>query len=121
LISVNGRDKSSASAGDLARARNLALRYHCEFVDLDKFPLPPDVFKRVPVQLMLRYNFVPLKETRDGQMAIAVADPAQLMLIDEISLLLGKRIVTQVATLAQITKILSTIDETRGLMRTPRK
>jgi hypothetical protein len=37
-------------------------------------------------------------------------DPTQLMLIDEISLLLGKRLVPQVATLAQITEILNTAE-----------
>ena len=31
-------------------------------------------------------------------MAIAIADPSQLMMIDEISLLLGKRILTKVST-----------------------
>jgi Type II secretion system (T2SS), protein E, N-terminal domain len=63
---------------------------------------------------MLRYNFVPIKVTQDGRIAIAVEDPTQLMLIDEISLLLGKRIITQVVTLAQITEILNIVDKTRG-------
>jgi Type II secretion system (T2SS), protein E, N-terminal domain len=116
---ANGGDNSAASAGDLARAQDLALRYRCEFVDLHKFTLQPGVFKKVPVHLMFRYNFVPLKETRDGRIAIAVADPTQLMLIDEISLLLGKRIITQVATLAQIAEILNTVDKTRGVEENP--
>jgi type IV pilus assembly protein PilB len=55
------------------------------------------------VDLMFRYNFVPLEETR-RTLAIAIADPSQLMMIDEISLLLGKRIVTKVATLKQISR-----------------
>jgi hypothetical protein len=37
---------------------------------------------------MSRYSFVPLEETHDGGLVIAVADPSQLMLLDEISLLL---------------------------------
>jgi hypothetical protein len=41
------------------------------------------------VHLMFRYKFVPLEETADGKLAIAIADPSQLMMIDEISLLLG--------------------------------
>jgi len=48
---------------------------------------------------MFRYKFVPLDETPDGRLAIAIADPSQLMMIDEISLLLGKRILTKVSTL----------------------
>jgi hypothetical protein len=116
---VNGGDNSAASGGDLARAQDLALRYRCEFVNLHKFTLQPDVLKKVPGHLMFRYNFVPLKETRDGRMAIALADPTQLMLIDEISLLLGKRIITQVATLAQITEILNSVDKTKGVIENP--
>jgi len=54
---------------------------------------------------MFRYNFVRLEETRDGPLAIAIADPSQLMMIDEISLPLGKRIITKVATLGQISEI----------------
>jgi type IV pilus assembly protein PilB len=89
LGSVSNDGNSAASADDLARAQDLALRYRCEFVDLYKFPLQPEVFKRVPIHLMFRYNFVPLNETPDGRIAIAVADPTRLTLIDEISLLLA--------------------------------
>ena len=84
---------------ELERARDIARRYRCEFVDLTDFQLHHDLFEKIPVHLMFRYNFVPLDETADGRLAIAIADPSQLMMIDEISLLLGKRIVTKVSTL----------------------
>jgi type IV pilus assembly protein PilB len=48
---------------------------------------------------MFRYNFVPLEDKEDGRLLIAIADPSQLMMIDEIGLLLGRRIVTKVASL----------------------
>src|ERR1700736_2334988 len=91
---------------DLERAQDVARRYRCEFVDLTDFQLHHELFKKIPVELMFRYNFVPLEETTDGRLAIAIADPSQLMMIDEISLLLQKRIVTKVATLAQISEAL---------------
>ena len=75
-----------------------------------------DLFKKIPVHLMFRYNFVPLDETRDGQLAIAIADPSQLMMIDEISLLLGKRIVTKVSTLKQITDILKKTEQSKRVL-----
>jgi type IV pilus assembly protein PilB len=65
---------------------------------------------------MFRYNFVPLEETADGRLAIAIADPSQLMMIDEISLLLGKRIVTKVATLAQISEILKKTEQSKRVL-----
>lgn len=110
---MNGGDDSAAAADELARAQDLARRYRCEFINLFNFQLPRDIFKKVPVELMFRYNFVPLAETGDGRIAIAVADPSQLMLIDEISLLLGKRIITRVATLAQINMILNKVEANR--------
>src|SRR5512132_173960 len=91
---------------DELRAKELAKRYRCEFVDLRNFHLQHDLFKRVPVDLMFRHNFIPLEETQDGRLAIAIADPSQLMVLDEIGLLLGKRIVSKVATLSQITDVL---------------
>ena len=81
---------------DLERAQDVARRYRCEFIDLTDFQLHHELFKKIPVELMFRYHFVPLEETADGRLAIAIADPSQLMMIDEISLLLGKRIVTKV-------------------------
>ncbi len=76
---------------DLERAQDVARRYRCEFVDLTDFQLHHELFKKFSPELMFRYNFVPLEETADGKLAIAIADPSQLMMIDEISLLLQKR------------------------------
>src|SRR6202158_5681419 len=101
---------------DLAKAQDVARRYRCEFVDLHNFQLHHDLFKKIPVDLMLRYNFPPLDETHDGRLSIAIADPSQLMMIDEISLLLGKRIVTKVATLAQITEILKKTEQSKRVL-----
>src|SRR6266849_2612182 len=65
---------------------------------------------------MFRYHFVPLGETEDGRLAIAIADPSQLMMIDEISLLLGKRILTKVSTLAQISEILKKTEQSKRVL-----
>ena len=90
-------DEVQRTSGDVARAQELARRYRCDYVDLHKFRVPLDILKIVPVELMFRYNFVPLEETDDGRIAAAFADPSQLMLLDEVSLLLGKRIIIRVA------------------------
>src|ERR1043166_6393728 len=79
----------------LAPPPDVARRDRCEFVDLHNFQLHHALFKKIPVDLTFRYNFIPLDETEDGRLAIAIADPSQLMMIDEISLLLGKRILTK--------------------------
>jgi len=117
-VFVNGENGgvTAARAGDLDKAQDVARRYRCEFVDLRNFQLHHDLFDKVPVELMFRYKFVPLEETRDGKLAIAIADPSQLMMIDEISLLLGKRIVTKVCTLAQIDEILKKTEQSKRVL-----
>src|SRR5437588_9357940 len=103
-------------ATEADRAQDIARRYRCEFVDLKEFQLQHELFKKVPVDLMFRYNFNPLEETRDGKLAIAIADPSQLMMIDEISLLLGKRILTKVSTLKQISDILKKTEQSQRVL-----
>src|SRR6266403_781845 len=112
----NGKVMPEKPVTETDRAQDVARRYRCEFVDLKGFQLQHELFKKVPVDLMFRYNFVPLEETRDGKLAIAIADPSQLMMIDEISLLLGKRILTKVCTLKQISDILKKTEQSQRVL-----
>src|SRR5256712_2018690 len=111
-----GRPAPQARTDDFEKAQDISRRYRCEFIDLHNFQLHHDLFKKIPVDLMFRYNFVPLDETQDGRLAIAIADPSQLMMIDEISLLLGKRIVTKVSTLGQISEILKKTEQSKRVL-----
>src|SRR6202020_2947209 len=92
---------SEMGMSEVERAQALARRYHSDFVDLKNFKISHDLFKSVPVDMMFRYNFVPL-EQMEGRLAIAVSDPSKLMVLDEISGLLGQRLGTRVATLSQL-------------------
>jgi type IV pilus assembly protein PilB len=114
--SGNGQGAVAGHSDEVVRAQDVARRYRCEYVDLRDFQLHHDLFSKIDPRLMFRYNFVPLEETRDGKLAIAIADPSQLMMIDEISLLLGKRIVTKVATLAQISEILKKTEQSKRVL-----
>src|SRR5215471_3100175 len=97
------------------RARELAVRYRSEFIDLRDYHLDAELFRSIPVDLMFRYNFVPLEE-RDGTLWIAIADPSKLMLIDEISLLLSRRVKTKVALLNQISDILKKTEQSQRVL-----
>jgi type IV pilus assembly protein PilB len=101
--------------GSEQRARDMAARYRCEFVDLRDYRLDAELFKTVPVDLMFRYNFVPL-EQNESTLSIAIADPSKLMMIDEIGLLLNRRIRTKVATLAQINEILKKTEQSQRVL-----
>ena len=62
-----------------ARARAVAERYYHEFVDLREVKIDHDLFHSVPVDLMFRYNFVPI-QAYNGSLEIALADPRNLNL-----------------------------------------
>ncbi len=115
VIFVNAGEGVIAPTDEEARARELATRYRCEFLDLRNFHLDNALLRKVPVELMFRYNFVPLEDT-EGLLTIAIADPSQLMMVDEIALLLGKRIKTKVATLSQISDILKKSEQSQRVL-----
>ena len=96
-------------------AELLARRYHAEFVDLKNFKIQHDLLRTVPVELMFRYNFVPIEQQPDG-LVIAVSDPSRLMVLDEIAGLLGQRIVPRVATLSQITDLLKKTEQSQRVL-----
>jgi type IV pilus assembly protein PilB len=102
-------------ADEVARSQALAARYRCEFVDLKNFRIQHDLFRSVPVDMMFRYNFVPLEQMED-RLVIAVSDPSRLMLLDEIAGLLGQRVVTRVATLSQITDLLKKTEQSQRVL-----
>jgi type IV pilus assembly protein PilB len=106
---------SNEALSEVERAQLLARRYHAEFVDLKNFTIGVELFKSVPVDMMFRYNFVPLEQS-EGRLAIAVADPSKLMVIDEIAGLLGVHIVTRVATLSQITDLLKKNEQSQRVL-----
>ncbi len=103
------------SAEERAQAEALAHRYRAEFVDLKNFRIQHDLLRTVPVELMFRYNFVPI-EQHDDALAIAVSDPSRLMVLDEIAGLLGQRIIARVATLSQITDLLKKTEQSQRIL-----
>ena len=103
------------SGDERAQAEALARRYHAEFVDLKNFKIQHELLRTVPVELMFRYNFVPIEQTPDA-LVIAVSDPSRLMVVDEIAGLLGSRIVARVATLSQITDLLKKTEQSQRVL-----
>jgi type IV pilus assembly protein PilB len=100
---------------DRDHAQRLAARYRCGFVDLNEQHIDPELFRSIPADLMFRFNFVPL-ESHDNSLIVAVADPAQVLLSDELSLLIGKKLVLKVATPAQISDLLKRTEQSQRVL-----
>ena len=88
----------AGDAGDEeTAARALALRYRLEYVDVGSFAPDPEILKSVPVELMFRYNFLPYR--REGtRLVLVMADPTDIPVVDELSLLLQTPIQPAVGT-----------------------
>ena len=116
----NGHDGDEHQPPEMKAARELARRYRLPFVDL----LPPDrespidyqLFTEVPVDLMVRHQFVPLKRDQKG-LHIAMADPTDLERLDELSSTLRTRLIPHVATAGAVEVVLRKGDTTQRVLQ----
>src|SRR5580658_3648797 len=102
-------------AAEREQARRLAERYRCPFIDLREQRIDPELFRSIPAEMMFRYKFVPL-EAKKNKLMVAMADPSQLQLTDEVSLLLGKRLQIKVATASQIDDLLKRTEQSQRVL-----
>ena len=100
---------------EVEQAKAMAARYRCEYVDLREASIDHDLFRSIPVDLMFRYNFVPMK-AQNGTLDIALSDPQNLNLIDELTLLLNKKLRVKVATLSQIAELLKKTEQSQRVL-----
>ncbi len=96
-------------------AQRLAARLDLDYVDLEQFEIDPELFRTIPVDLMFRYNFVPRRRT-EGGLEIVVADPADVLTIDELELLLGTSIAICVGTQSAIQEILKKSESSQRVL-----
>jgi type IV pilus assembly protein PilB len=75
-------------AAEELEARGLATRYGLEFVDVASFAPSAEMLQSVPADLMFRYAFLPYRR-EEGRLVLVMADPTDVPVIDELSLLLG--------------------------------
>jgi type IV pilus assembly protein PilB len=97
------------------QAQRMADRLGIEYVDLEHFEIDPELFRGIPVDLMFRYNFVPRRKTETG-LQIVVADPSDVLMIDELELLLGHNIEVCVGTQSAIQEILKKSESSQRVL-----
>jgi len=86
-------------------AQALAVQFGLEFVNLAQFIPNPDLEAVVPVELTLRFGFVPLEQTETG-LLVAISDPTNVRGLDELEMLLDKPVEYQVAAKSKIAMLL---------------
>jgi len=108
-------DAAQSAASEVVAAKTAAARYRCEYVDLRDGAVDVDLFRSIPVALMFSYNFVPLK-AQNGTLEIALVDPSNLNTIDELSLLLHKKLKVRVATASQVADLLKKTEQSQRVL-----
>ncbi len=104
---------------DLAEEREvagkLALRYRLPFVALEEYPVDYALVQSLPVDLMLRNKFIPLRRD-NGHLVLAMADPSDLLLLDELRGQLRTQLKVEVATLTAIEGVLRKGDASKRVL-----
>ena len=114
-MATTDRTKLAEPGAEQQQAQAIAARYRCEYVDLREAGIDHDLFRSIPVDLMFRYNFVPI-HSQNGHLDIALADPRNLNLIDELAILLQKKLTVKVATLSQISDLLKKTEQSQRVL-----
>ncbi|HYI12968.1 MAG TPA: GspE/PulE family protein [Thermoanaerobaculia bacterium] len=107
--------KNGDPAGEASRARRLAEQYGFPFVDLEHFQIDHQLFRDIPLELMIRYQFLP-EHREDGRIAIVVGDPTDVLKLDELELLLGAPLRVKVASPAAIRDKLQKSESTQRVL-----
>src|SRR5580698_10222596 len=114
-MATTDKPRLTDPTGEAEQARAMAARYRCEYVDLREGNIDHELFRSIPVDLMFRYNFVPLR-SQNGTLEIALSDPRNLNLIDELTLLLNTKVRVKVATLSQIAELLKKTEQSQRVL-----
>jgi type IV pilus assembly protein PilB len=93
------RDRERREAWDVAE------RFGLDFVDMDHFRIDNDLFRSIPFDLMLRYEFVPELQL-EGRLSVVMPDPSDVTKIDELELALGQAVEVKVGARSIIEEIL---------------
>ncbi len=100
---------------ELEQAKELAERYQFEFIDLRDFRPDLELLRSIPLEYMVRYEFLPL-EAANHSLVIAVADPTDLARLDELEAKLDRRLVIKVAAPSQVRDFLKKTDPSQRVL-----
>jgi len=81
----------------------LGVQQGMERVDLTRLKIKDEILRKIPPEVARFYNIVPIKERDDGTLVVALADPLNLNLLDDISQIVGGSVEGAVSNLTDVT------------------
>src|SRR5215218_8035568 len=97
------------SEADLARA--VAERFGLDHLDLQLYRVDPDAAKLVTPAAIKRYQAVPVSFASDRTLLVAMADPANVLAVDDIAVMTGYEVRPAVASPSDIESVLERIGD----------
>ena len=73
-------------------ARVVAERFGLEYIDLSVYELDMSAVNLIDMEAIRRYQAVPVGFLEDGTLMLAMADPTNVLTIDDIAMLTGRRV-----------------------------
>jgi type IV pilus assembly protein PilB len=97
--------KDVTKSTEEVEARRSAERFGYGFADLSTYQEDVSLWQQVPMDLILRYRFIPLRQD-GGTLVVAVSQPEKYVDLDDLELTLGRPLAVEVAPRSQIEAIL---------------
>jgi type IV pilus assembly protein PilB len=88
-------------------ARVVAERFGLDFVDLTVFDLDMGAVNLVGIQAAKRYQALPVGFTEDGALLLAMANPTNVLTIDDVGMMTGRRIKPAAASVEDLNLLLA--------------
>jgi type IV pilus assembly protein PilB len=93
------------TSSEALEARRRAERYGYPFVDLSSYQEDVALWQQIPMDLVNRYRFIPLRQ-ESAALVVAVSNPGDYLELDDLELALGRPLAFEVAPRSQIETIL---------------
>jgi type II secretory ATPase GspE/PulE/Tfp pilus assembly ATPase PilB-like protein len=108
-------DQEREGGKEEQKARELAERLGMEFDPLDEFHVDAELFRTIPVEIMLRYQFLPLRSEGET-LHVVMADPSDVTRLNEVELALARPLEVAVGPANRITDILEKSESTQRVL-----
>jgi type IV pilus assembly protein PilB len=91
-------------------ARALAERFGVDYVDLSQFAIDVGAVNLVDVGMARRYRAVPVGFMPDGAVVLAMADPTNVLALDEMAMIIGMKLLPAAAAPEDVAALLARMD-----------
>jgi len=108
-------DQEREGGKEEQKARELAERLGMDFDPLEEFHVDPELFRTIPVEIMLRYQFLPLRSEGET-LHVVMADPSDVTRFNEVELALARPLEVAVGPANRISDILEKSESTQRVL-----